>query len=373
MNTSEKVYQLALHLITGIGFQLWSQLIKKFGSAQALYEASRETLQTNLKKLPPTLLKAIIEKETLPKAEALLKNHEQRKIQSLSYFDDTYPARLKHIDNPPSFLYFQGTCSLAMPRVVSLVGTRKASTYGKRTVEKILETLTAYHVPIVSGLAYGIDIHAHTTALHMGLPTVGVLASGLDIIYPAAHQKTAQAMLEHGGLVSEIPIGTTLENFQFPNRNRIIAGLSDVTIIAEAPIKSGAMITAKFANTYNREVVAVPGNIDEETAAGCNYLIKTQQAHLLAQPEDIACLMNWDNVHPTRPPTIDFKKQLPELSPEELSLVQTLQNFNKEVHIDQLRQQASCLSNNLAALLLQLELKNVLKSLPGSKFKLTKT
>jgi DNA processing protein len=206
----------------------------------------------------------------------------------------------------------------------------------------------------------------------MGLPTVGVLAGGLDIIYPTAHQKTAQAMLEHGGLVSEVPVGTTLENFQFPNRNRIIAGLADVIIIAEAPMKSGAMITARFGNTYNREVVAVPGNIDEETAAGCNHLIKTQQAHLLAQPEDIAYLMNWDNASPTRSPATGSKKQLPELSPEELSLVQTLQRLNEEVHIDQLRQQASCLSSNLAALLLQLELKNVLQSLPGSKFKLTR-
>ena len=237
-------------------------------------------------------------------------------------------------------------------------------------VEKLISELCSYNVLIVSGLAYGIDIHAHKTALKHGLDTLAVVAGGLDVIYPSVHKKIALEMLSQGGLLSEHPLQTPLEAHQFPVRNRIIAGIADATIIIEANAKSGALITADYANAYNREVLAVPGSIYAPTSAGCHHLIKTQQAHLITGADDIAHIMNWQTDTSAVQPSKLILANLPLLTAEEQSAVQALQKLKKEVHIDELSCQARIPLNQLSAILLQLELKHIVQFLPGRKFKL---
>ncbi|MHB9147482.1 MAG: DNA-processing protein DprA [Candidatus Amoebophilus sp.] len=294
-------------------------------------------------------------------------------MQVLSFFDESYPLRLKHIATPSSFLFCQGNMNFSMSKVISIVGTRKATPYGKSFVEKFIAGLREYEeILVVSGLAYGIDLQAHKMCLRYGLSTVGVLAGGLDKIYPTAHKKVALDMLAHGGLVSETPIGSTLETFQFPQRNRIIAGLADATVVVEADYKSGAIITANFANAYNREVFAVPGNIDATYSVGCNHLIKTQQAHLLTSTDDLAYIMNWQKCsQPNK--LIDLNKEkLVGLSQVEQEIVQVLKLLQKEAYIDEISQQIQLSPSQVSSMLLQLELKNIVECLPGNKFKLVK-
>lgn len=370
MHEQEKLCQLALSLIKGIGFSLWKRLIEQVGAAQPLFQSSLPTLKANLKGVPYPIIEAIAEKKTLKDAEEILGSHYQSKIQVASFFEDTYPERLKHIGRPPAFLYYKGNINFEHPRIISIVGTRKATPYGKNVVENIIAGLAKYDALVVSGLAYGIDIHAHKLALTHGMSTVGVLASSLDIIYPAVHKKIALSMLDAGGLVSETPIGSLLESFHFPNRNRLIAGLADATIVVEADYKSGAIITANFANDYNRDVFAVPGNIYEPFSTGCNHLIKTHRAHLLTSVEDIAYMMNWDKI--SQKIQVDYlnKDESFDLSQEEQDILQALKIFQKEIHIDELSQQTQLSCDRLSPILLQLELKNIIQSLPGSKFKL---
>ena len=237
-------------------------------------------------------------------------------------------------------------------------------------METLLSELSAHPLLVVSGLAYGVDIHAHRTALELGLSTLAVVAGGVDTIYPAPHKKIAEAMLAQGGLLSEHPLRTKPEAHQFAARNRIIAGIADATIVVEAGKRSGALITANYANEYNREVFAVSGGIYEPYSAGCHQLIKTHQANLLTSAADIIYTMNWDEEVGTSKNTPDVLGSLPELTEVERGAVQTIGRLQKEVHIDELSYQTQIPLNQLAVILLQLELKKIVKVLPGKKFRL---
>eukprot|EP01132_Coremiostelium_polycephalum_P000002 gene2-3_t len=312
LDEQEKLCQLALSYVQGVGFSTWRNLIAHFKTAKAIFANAPCTLKEELPGILPHILAQIISKHTFVAAEKSLITHQKQGIQSISFFDDVYPARLKHTYHPPCFLFTQGNIPFESAKVVSIVGTRKATNYGKEVVEKLIKGLSSYgEVVVVSGLAYGIDVHAHTACLQIGLSTVGVLAGSLDRIYPAVHKNIALKMLEKGGLVSELPVSSTVEAFQFPKRNRIIAGLSDATLVIEAGAKSGTSITAKLANDCNREVLAVPGPIDAPYSIGCNELIKTQQAHLLTSVEDYSAL-----------------------KAEEQALLEKLQVAGEEVHMD---------------------------------------
>lgn len=365
----EKLYQVALSLVEGVGTTLWKKLIAQFGSAEAVFQSSVKSL-TRIPGSSSRLAYAILKKDTLSTAEALLIAHQRAKVQIISFYDAAYPERLKHTANAPPLLYFRGNADLNAARIISIVGTRNATDYGKKMVEKLISELCAYHVLIVSGLAYGVDICAHRGALKHGLPTLTVLAGSLDMIYPAMHKKVALAMLLQGGMLSEHPLGTSLETHQFPARNRIIAGIADATVVIEAGDKSGALITADCANSYDREVFAVPGSVYDTASSGCNYLIKTHQAHLITGAGDIAYIMNWDTANKAPRPSEPVMKKLPQLTTQEQGTVQALQKLHKEVHIDELSYQTSIPLSQLPSVLLQLELKNVVKFLPGNKFKL---
>lgn len=372
MDVTEKIYQMALHLIKGVGVRLWSALIHKLGSATTLYETSPENLQLLLKRLPPSITQGIRQKNTLKEAEELIYSHTERKIEVISFLEPNYPHKLKQIAHPPTFLYYHGKVPLSQSRMVGIVGTRNATSYGKQVLEDLLPNLVPYQVTIVSGLAYGIDIHAHQLALQYNLPTIGILAGGLDRIYPSVHKKTAENMVANGGLLTEIPLGKSLECFRFPQRNRIIAGITDATVVVEADLKSGALITADFANAYDREVFAVPGNIHERRSSGCNQLIKSQKAHLLTTAIDLAYVMNWEKNQPHNlEVAVDDGGMFMELATEERAIVKILQGAQNEMHIDELSFYTNLPSNELSSLLLGLEFKNVVQSLPGNKLRLT--
>lgn len=368
----EKIYQIALSRVKGIGYMLSSKLMSRFGSAQAIF-------QSNLKELVKalggnrSLAQSILNKEWLHEARELWAAHKNADISIITPWEKAYPNRLRHIASAPVLLYLRGKVDLNRAKVISIVGTRRATAYGKRVVETLLSELRAYPVLVVSGLAYGVDIHAHRTALELGLPTLAVLAGGVDTIYPSAHKKTAESMLAHGGLLGEHPFQTKLEAHQFAARNRIIAGISDATIVVEADPKSGALITAKYASDYNRKVFAVAGSIYEPYSAGCNLLIRTHQAHMLTGAADLIDVMNWSQEIATEKcnPFVQFGLfGLSGLTEIEKGAVQTIGRFQKEMHIDELSIQSRIPLNQLAPILMQLECKKVIRSLPGQKFRL---
>lgn len=364
----EKVYQIALSQVKGVGYTLAQRLMAQFGSAQAVFQGTFQALNKalgNSRYLAP----AIHNRDGIEQAEELLASHDKAKIRIITPWETAYPERLKHTYGVPTLLYLRGDVDLNTAKIISIVGTRRATHYGKKAIEILLSELSAYPLLIVSGLAYGIDIHAHRTALELGLPTLAVLAGGVDTIYPKAHKRIAEVMLAQGGLLSEHPLQTKPEAHQFAARNRIIAGIADATIVVEAGQKSGALITAHYANEYNREVFAVSGSIDAPYSVGCHHLIKTHQAHLITSAADIVDAMRWDKAVPASKNILDVLDRLPELTEAEKSAVKTI--GRREIHIDELSYQTQLPPNQLLTILLQLELKKIVKFLPGNKFRLT--
>ncbi len=341
----------------------------QFGSARAIFHSTLKAL-TRVPGVSKHLAQAILSSNTTTEAAELLTRHNKANVHVITLWEKSYPERLRHIHDAPTLLYLRGKVELNTAKIISIVGTRKATNYGKKVIETLLRELSTYPLLVVSGLAYGVDIHAHKIALELGMPTLAVLAGGLDTIYPLIHKKVAEAMLAQGGLLSEHPLQTKLEAHQFAARNRMIAGIADATIVVEAGQKSGALITAHCANEYNREVFAVSGGIYEPYSAGCHHLIKTHQAHLLTSGADIVDCLNWNQGRPASKDILDILARFPELTEAEKGAVQTIQKLQKEVHIDELSYQTQIPLNQLAAILLQLELKNVVKFLPGQKFRL---
>ena len=250
------------------------------------------------------------------------------------------------------------------------MGTRQATDYGREQTERIIKGLLPHRPLVVSGLAYGIDIVAHRAALQEGLETVGVMATGLDIIYPSAHRKTAEKMREQGGLLTEFPFGTPPDRYNFPARNRIIAGLSDGTVVVEAAIKGGALITAELALSYDRDVLAVPGNLSSAASAGCNALIRDNKAALYAEPLDLEQLLNWDAaLHQSGKFKPVPSYSVDDFTVEEFTLITVLAAaIGREEQMDELAWKAQLAIHTVASLLLGLEFRGVVRALPGKKF-----
>jgi DNA processing protein len=306
----------------------------------------------------------------LNQAESIVRKAEKDGVQLLFYTSKQFPTRLKQIADAPALLYYQGTADLNQPKTLAIVGTRKATDYGRERTERLVQGLVQHRPLIVSGLAYGIDIAAHRAALQEGLETVGVMATGLDVIYPSVHRKTAEKMLTQGGLLTEFPFGTQPDKYNFPSRNRVIAGLSDGTVVVEAARKGGALITADLALGYDRDVLAVPGPLGSPVSEGCHELIKANRAALYSEPQDLEQLLNWDAaLHlngkfkgPTAYNPTDF-------TPAEFSIIEVLQ-ATKDEHIDNLAWKTQVPMHQMASLLLGLEFRNVVKALPGKRFSL---
>ncbi|MCU0317996.1 MAG: DNA-processing protein DprA [Amoebophilaceae bacterium] len=369
MQVEEKLYQVALSQVRGVGYVLAQKLMARFGSAQAIFQSMPREL-TQVPGVSQCIAQTIRSGDAYAQATEFLALHEKANIRILTPWEEAYPERLRHIDGTPTLLYLRGDVDLNAAKVLSIVGTRNATNYGKKVVETLLGELSAHTLLIVSGLAYGVDIHAHKTALAVGLPTLAVVAGGVDTVYPSAHKRVAEEMLARGGLLAEHPLRTKLAAHQFAARNRIIAGMADATIVVEAGKRSGALITAQYANAYNREVFAVSGSIYEPYSVGCHHLIKTHQAHLLTSAADIAYAMHWDEERPISKSILDVLDRISELTEVERSVAQVIGKLQGEVHIDQLSHQTQIPLNQLSAVLLQLELKKIVKFLPGRKFRL---
>lgn len=361
-----RLSHLALHFIPGIGSFIVRQLISYSGSAENVFKRSK----AGLLKIPgvgPTTADAILHHKPFSKAEAMLKRAEKENTKLLLYSDQEFPSRLKHINDAPSLLYYKGTADLNAEKIVAIVGTRNATQYGKDFTSELVAGLKDHSALIVSGLAYGIDIQAHRCALKNNLPTVGVMASGVDVIYPALHKATARQMSEEGGLLTEHSFGVLPEAPKFPARNRIIAGMADAIVVVEAAKRGGALITAELGNSYNKDVFAVPGAVHGSFSEGCNNLIKINKAHLLTGVSDLEYIMNWDNAH-------ENKKEKPvdlSLMDEGEALVFTaLKMHDNPILIDNLSWQTQLSVSQLASVLLNLEFKGLVRSLPGKCYKL---
>ncbi|WP_375435416.1 DNA-processing protein DprA [uncultured Hymenobacter sp.] len=366
------LYEVALTLFPGIGPQLTRQLMSYGGSAKNVLHLPPGKLRKVPGVGPATvaILTGSDRTAALQQAEAIVRKAEKEAVQVLFYTSKLFPTRLKQIADAPALLYYQGTADLNQPKTLAIVGTRKATDYGREQTERLVQGLVQHRPLVVSGLAYGIDIAAHRAALQEGLETVGVMATGLDIIYPHAHRKTAEKMLTQGGLLTEFPFGTQPDKYNFPARNRIIAGLADGTVVIEAACKGGALITADLALGYDRDVLAVPGPLGSAASEGCHELIKNNKAALYSEPRDLEQLLNWDaalhfngkHKGPTMHDSADF-------TPAEFRVIEVLQ-ATKEEHIDNLAWKTQLPMHQVASLLLGLEFQNIVKALPGKRFTL---
>ncbi|HLT08474.1 MAG TPA: DNA-processing protein DprA [Cyclobacteriaceae bacterium] len=358
---------IALSLIPQIGPGIYKNIISYCGSPTYFFTMPKGKAE----KIPGIGSKLLSLRsqysQYLSQAEKIIQDCIKHDVQIHSYADPSYPARLKAFIDAPVILFTKGNINLNPERSIGIVGTRNASEYGRSITKKIVEDLAPYAPTIISGLAYGIDIEAHRAALQSSLPTLGILGTSLDKIYPAAHKSVANSMMEQGGLLSEYRLGSDLNRANFPQRNRIIAGLSDAVIIVEAAIKGGALITAEIAYSYNKEVFAVPGNLQSKYSEGCNNLIRSMKAGIYLGPKEIEEALSWHlpgTSAPAKPAPLDLSA----FEAEEQAIVKVLLD-NKELEIDQLSWMTQLSLSQLATKLLQLEFQGIIKSLPGKKYK----
>ena len=360
--SEELVFQVALELIPGIGDKGVKQLISYSGSAQSVFKSSK----SKLLKIPGVgdkMASLIKSANHFTEAESILNDANKIGASVYHYTDSLYPKRLKQIPDAPNIIYVKGNGDLNPKKTIAVVGTRKATAYGKAITDKIIADLSTMDISVISGLAYGIDIQAHKACLKNSISTFAVLAGGLDRVYPSAHKKYLNDIYESGGIISESIPGTKPDPHLFPARNRIIAGMADATIIVEAASKGGALITAHIADSYNRPVFAVPGDVGHTYSEGTNRLIASQKALIYTGVEDLVYHLNWDISKQK-----DIPKTLPELSAKERGIYDLLVETRSPVEIDLIAIKTQLPINEVASHLLSLEFKNLVKSMPGKKY-----
>ena len=359
------VYQIALTQIPGIGDVLARNLVSYCGGVAEVFKQKKPRL-LQIPGIGQTLADSIHKFNHFKQAEVEVKFIEKHGIKTMFYLDKEYPQRLKNLTDAPVMLYALGNANLDSDKIVGIVGTRKASDYGKAFTEELVETLRPTGALIISGLALGIDVAAHRSSVKNGLSTLGVMAHGLDRIYPSQHKTIAKQMLENGGLLTEFTSGTIPERENFPKRNRIVAGLSDVLVVVETGVKGGAMITAEIANSYNKEIMAVPGRVSDDNSYGCNALIKLNKASIITVPDDVLIAMGWE----TSTPKLPEQQQMPlGLSSQELAIVNFIRSKTK-AGIDDIAFALQIDSGNLSLTLLDLEFNGIIRQLPGKFFEL---
>ena len=367
------IYMMALTLLPGLNCQHQRLLLDKVGTAKDIYE-NRADLRAVLPDASPLLLEKLNRMEKLlPRAQQELEWAENKHIKCLCIHDAEYPARLRECPDAPLVLYYRGTADLNSAHIINVVGTRRCSEYGKDLCREFIEELARLRPDclVMSGLAYGIDINAHRQALKNGLQTVGVLAHGMNQIYPRMHQDTAQEMLTQGGLLTEYMSGTPMDRVYFLARNRIVAGTSDATIVVESAAKGGSLITAQIANDYNRDVFAFPGRKHDETSEGCNMLIKQNKAHLITSAQDLMEMTGWNSVEADKK-----QKQQPvqrqmfvEMTEEEELVVDKLRGVDRKP-MNLLAAETNIPIGRLSSLLMKLELSGVVQMLNGGMYRL---
>ncbi len=370
-NTKEILHCLALQQIPGVGVLSARTLYDVFNSAEDVF-SRREELVHYTHPAQRKLIKMLDCPDAFERAKREMEFAAKNGIDCICIGDRRYPSRLRECPDAPLVLFYKGTGDLNALRVVSMVGTRNATDYGRGLCEEFVSGLKRLcpEVLVVSGLAYGIDIAAHRAALAHGLCTVGVLAHGLDRIYPAVHRKTAVEMLEQGGLLTEYMSGTSPDRQNFVCRNRIVAGMCDATLVVESAAKGGALITAGLAMDYHRDCFAFPGRVGDACSLGCNALIRDNKAALVLSAEDFVKAMSWD-VSPAagQVPEAVQRQLFLDLSPEEELLVSTLRSHQDGMQINALVVETDIPINRASALLFGLEMKGVIKALAGGVYK----
>jgi len=368
MTQTEVYYTLALLQVEGVGEILAKKLIQKCGSAEAVFSTKKSQLQ-KIDGIGVILAKNLQDKTVFTKAAAELAFMERENIGATCFHDPNYPEKLKHCIDSPVVLFQTGTISYENRKMISIVGTRQITTYGMEFTKKLIEDLAPLNPIIVSGFAYGVDIYAHQAAMNCGLQTIGVLAHGFDQIYPKVHKKYMAQMEQNGGFLSEFWSGTNPDRENFIKRNRIVAGISEATIVIESAERGGSLVTANLANDYNREVFAVPGRITDKYSKGCNNLIKTQRANLLTSAADLVYMLNWNiNVNDATKNTIQ-KQLFIDLEPDEQLIFDYLQKKNSEV-MDIIALECNLPIYKISSILLNMELKGIIRPLPGKIFEL---
>ena len=368
--TDKRIYQIGLTMINGVGDILARHLLQALGEAEAVF-TEKQQLLGRIPGIGSNIAAEIKRPEILQRAEKELAFIEKNNISCYYLTDTDYPVRLRECPDAPILFYFKGNTNLDATRIISIVGTRNATEYGRELTESLIKDL-AKVIPdllVVSGLAYGIDICAHRNALYNRLPTVAVLAHGLDRIYPSCHRNTAVEMLESGGLLTDFPSGTEPDRPNFLRRNRIVAGISDCTIVVESAEKGGSLITAELAEGYHRDCFAFPGRINDEYSKGCNRLIRDNKASLLLSAEDLVQAMGW-NIPTTSSEKVNVQRSLfLDLSEEEQKIVSILEKQGN-LQINSLVVEADIPVHKINAILFELEMKGVVRVLAGGMYQL---
>lgn len=365
---NELLYQLALTQVPNIGCVHAKILVQQFGSAENIFKAKQQHLEKTegIGIIRARSIKAFCD---FSKAEDEIKFIDKYKIKPLFLTDKNYPQRLLNCYDSPTLLFYKGDADLNTAKIVAIIGTRTHTDYAKQQTEKLIKELKEQNVLVVSGMAYGVDAIAHKAAIKNELSTVGVLAHGLDQIYPSEHAGLAKDMLKkNGGLLTEFSSKTKPDKHNFPTRNRIVAGMCDATIVIETGIRGGSMITAELANGYNKDVFAFPGKVTDNKSAGCNYLIKTNKAMLLTDAQELIDVMGWENWS-LKSGVRSQKELFIELTKDEKIVVDVLKEKDT-VSIDEINLKSGLSSSAVAAAILNLELQNVVLTLPGKLYKL---
>ena len=362
-------YYIAIEIIPNVGSITAKKLIAGCGGVEAVFTEKKSAL-SKIVGIGETLLHSILtaRDEVLQIAEKEIDFMEKNRIKAFIYTEKDYPKRLLACDDSPVVFFSKGDVDFNTPKILSVVGTRKATDYGTDLCEKIIADLSVTHKPvIVSGLAYGIDVCAHKAAMQNGLKTIAVMGTGLNMVYPAQHRNIANAIIRQGAVISDFTSQSTLDRKNFLRRNRIIAGLADATIIVESGKKGGALVTADIAASYNRDVLAFPARVSDEFSSGCNWLIKTNKAALVEDMKDIEYVLGWTSKS-------QETKQLPlfdSLDDKELDIVNHLKKTEMDT-IDNISHETKIPMAQLSAILLALEFRGYVKSLPGKSYTLKK-
>lgn len=364
---SDLIYKVALTLVPRIGVVTGKSLISYCGGAEAVFREKKAKL-LKIPGIGEQAVQAVLNFTDFDRAQEEVAFIEENHIQPLFYTDKAYPQRLLQCYDSPLMLYYKGNTDLNTSKILAMVGTRKATEYGKDMCAKIVEGFKNTDVLIVSGLAYGIDTYSHKAALDNNLNTVGVLGHGLDRVYPATNKPLSEKMLQSGGLLTTYMKNTNPDRENFPQRNRIVAGISDAVLVVEAAAKGGALLTAEYAIEYNRDVFAVPARLTDMQSEGCNRLIKINKAALVQDAEDIKYIMNWQSdVKPTGQVIKDLFSSLS----AEHQIIFDILHEKGEADIDLLLLKTGFMPSMIAKLLLDMEFDGIIKCLPGKIYRLT--
>lgn len=368
MEESMLKYKIALSMVRGVGLLTYKKLISVFGDDESVFKASRKAL-SSVPGVGEAILEQIAAKKVLEWAEEELEFLYKTGGYVIAMEDNKFPYRLKECNDHPILMYAKGEICMDVKRVIGIVGTRKMTPYGRALCEEILTDLVQNHpeILVVSGLAYGVDGCAHRKALELGAQTIGVVGHGLDMIYPAAHRELANKMCNQGGILTEFHTRSLVDRKNFVSRNRIIAGLSDVVLVVESGEKGGALLTAEFANSYNREVCALPGRVGDLFSVGCNNLIKSNAAVMVESAQDIERLMNWDaKINSSSSMMYEL---FPDFTPDQQRVVDYLKEHGKS-QINAMTRELDFPYSALSSLLFEMEMQDWVVSFPGGIYEL---